>query len=41
MMIDPPMMLPNSRNDMETIFASSPITFSGIMKNIGGKYSFM
>ncbi len=35
MMMDPPMTFPNIRKEMDTILASSPITFNGIMKNIG------
>jgi hypothetical protein len=35
MIMDPPMIFPNNRKEIDTIFASSPIRFSGIMKNIG------
>jgi len=38
-MIEPPRMLPKSRNDIDAIFASSPTRFSGKSKNIGLKYS--
>ena len=30
--MDPPMIFPNSRKEMDTIFASSPMRFKGIMK---------
>ena len=36
-----PVMFPNRRKEMETILASSPIRLSGIIKNMGSKYSLI
>ena len=38
--IEPPMIFPNNRNDMEIGFASSPTTCSGKSAKNGSKYSW-
>ena len=39
-MIEPPIILPNKRNEIDTILANSPIRLSGIMKNMGFEILF-